>query len=105
MADERIVYIVTTTRPFAGRSNLLKAADFRTVSCATHWRSPCRRWSVERMSLAGYPDAWVALRPVRSLAPPHQRCLPVFWFIEPTSGEVQFCAIRHAELCVRMNLP
>jgi hypothetical protein len=31
--------------------------------------------------------------------------LPVFWFIEPTSGEVQFCAIRHAGLCVRMNLP
>ena len=31
--------------------------------------------------------------------------LPVLWFIEPTSGEVQFCAVRHAELCVRMNLP
>jgi hypothetical protein len=31
--------------------------------------------------------------------------LPVFWFIDPTSGEVQFCAIRHAGLCVRMNLP
>ncbi len=31
--------------------------------------------------------------------------LPVVWFIEPTSGEVQFCAIRHAGLCVRMNLP
>jgi hypothetical protein len=31
--------------------------------------------------------------------------LPVFWFIEPTSGEVQFCAVRHAGLCVRMNLP
>ena len=30
--------------------------------------------------------------------------LPVFWFIEPTSGEVQFCAVRHAGLCVRMNL-
>ena len=30
--------------------------------------------------------------------------LPVFWFIEPTSGEVQFCAIRHAGLCVRMSL-
>jgi hypothetical protein len=29
----------------------------------------------------------------------------VFWFIEPTGGEVQFCAVRHAELCVRMNLP
>jgi hypothetical protein len=31
--------------------------------------------------------------------------LPVFWFIEPTSGEVQFCAIRHAGLCVQMKLP
>jgi hypothetical protein len=31
--------------------------------------------------------------------------LPVFWFVEPTSGEVQFCAVRHAGLCVRMNLP
>jgi hypothetical protein len=31
--------------------------------------------------------------------------LPVFWFIEPISGEVQFCAVRHAGLCVRMNLP
>jgi hypothetical protein len=31
--------------------------------------------------------------------------LPVFWFIEPNSGEVQFCAVRHAGLCVRMNLP
>jgi len=31
--------------------------------------------------------------------------LPVFWFIESTSGEVQFCAVQHAGLCVRMNLP
>jgi hypothetical protein len=31
--------------------------------------------------------------------------LPVFWFIEPRTGEVQFCAVRHAGLCVRMNLP
>ena len=31
--------------------------------------------------------------------------LPVFWFIEPTSGEVQFCAVRHAGLCVQMKLP
>ena len=31
--------------------------------------------------------------------------LPVFWFIKPTSGEVQFCAVRHAGLCVQMNLP
>ncbi len=25
--------------------------------------------------------------------------LPVFWFIEPTSGEVQFCAVKHAGAC------
>jgi hypothetical protein len=31
--------------------------------------------------------------------------LPVIWFIEPASGDVQFCALRHAGLCVRMNLP
>jgi hypothetical protein len=31
--------------------------------------------------------------------------LPVFWSIESISGEVQFCAVRHAGLCVRMNLP
>jgi hypothetical protein len=31
--------------------------------------------------------------------------LPVIWFIEPTSGDVQFCALRHSGLCVRMNLP
>jgi len=31
--------------------------------------------------------------------------LPVFWFIDPTSGEVQFCAVRHAGSCVQMNLP
>jgi hypothetical protein len=27
--------------------------------------------------------------------------LPVFWFIEPNSGEVQFSAARHAGLCLR----
>jgi hypothetical protein len=31
--------------------------------------------------------------------------LPVFWFIEPASGDIQFCPIRHAGLCVRMQLP
>jgi hypothetical protein len=31
--------------------------------------------------------------------------LPVFWFIEPTSGDVQFCPVRHAGLCVQMKLP
>jgi hypothetical protein len=31
--------------------------------------------------------------------------LPVFWFIDPQSGAVQFCAIRHAGICVQMTLP
>jgi hypothetical protein len=31
--------------------------------------------------------------------------LPVIWFIEPMSGDVQFCDIRHAGLCVRISLP
>ena len=31
--------------------------------------------------------------------------LPVVWFIEPATGAVQFCAIRHAGLCVQLTLP
>jgi hypothetical protein len=31
--------------------------------------------------------------------------LPVIWFIEPTTGDVQFCALRAAGICVRMSLP
>ena len=31
--------------------------------------------------------------------------LPVIWFIHPGSGDVQFCAIRHAGLCVKISLP
>ena len=31
--------------------------------------------------------------------------LPVIWFIEPATGAVQFCAIRHAGLCVQLTLP
>jgi len=31
--------------------------------------------------------------------------LPVIWFIDPVSGDVQFCAIRHAGLCVKISLP
>jgi hypothetical protein len=31
--------------------------------------------------------------------------LPVVWFIEPTSGAIQFCAIRHAGACVQITLP
>ena len=31
--------------------------------------------------------------------------LPVIWFIDPGSGDVQFCDIRHAGLCVKIGLP
>ena len=31
--------------------------------------------------------------------------LPLFWFIEPTNGDVQFCAPRHPGVCVRMKMP
>jgi hypothetical protein len=31
--------------------------------------------------------------------------LPVVWFIEPATGAVQFCAIRHAGACVGLELP
>lgn len=30
---------------------------------------------------------------------------PVFWFIEPDKGDVQFCAPRHAGVCLRLALP
>jgi hypothetical protein len=31
--------------------------------------------------------------------------LPVIWFIDPGSGDIQFCDIRHAGLCVKIGLP
>jgi hypothetical protein len=31
--------------------------------------------------------------------------LPVVWFIEPATGAIQFCAIRHAGACVGLKLP
>jgi hypothetical protein len=31
--------------------------------------------------------------------------LPVIWFVEPASSDVQFCDICHAVLCERMSLP
>jgi hypothetical protein len=37
-------------------------------------------------------------------SPPMSPLLPVFWFVDPTSGTVQFCAVRHAGLCVQMSL-
>jgi hypothetical protein len=30
--------------------------------------------------------------------------LPVIWFIDPNNGDVQFCDIRHAGLCVKIDL-
>jgi hypothetical protein len=30
---------------------------------------------------------------------------PVFWFVEPEKGDVQFCAPRHAGVCIRFKLP
>lgn len=30
--------------------------------------------------------------------------LPVIWFIEPATGAIQFCAIRHAGSCVQLTL-
>ncbi|KRQ09311.1 hypothetical protein [Bradyrhizobium manausense] len=29
---------------------------------------------------------------------------PVIWFIDPNGGDVQFCDIRHAGLCVKIDL-
>jgi hypothetical protein len=31
--------------------------------------------------------------------------LPVIWFIEPATGAIQFCAVRHAGACVGLKLP
>jgi hypothetical protein len=31
--------------------------------------------------------------------------LPVFWFVEPQNGDIQFCAPRHPGACVRLKLP
>jgi hypothetical protein len=28
---------------------------------------------------------------------------PVMWFIDPTSGDIQFCALRHAGICIQMS--
>jgi hypothetical protein len=35
---------------------------------------------------------------------PYGAFLPVLWFIEPSTGDVQFCAVRHAGICIRMSL-
>jgi hypothetical protein len=44
------------------------------------------------------------LRPVIG-SPRINAFLPVIWFIEPTSGAIQFCAVSHAEACVQLTLP
>jgi len=36
---------------------------------------------------------------------PYGAFLPVVWFIEPATGDVQFCAPRTPGVCVRMSLP
>ena len=43
-------------------------------------------------------------RPVIGSAP-ISAFLPVIWFIEPATGAMQFCAIRHAGSCVQLTLP
>ena len=45
-----------------------------------------------------------AMHPVTG-APMINPLLPVVWFIDSAKGDVRFCDIRHAGLCVRMNLP
>jgi hypothetical protein len=32
---------------------------------------------------------------------PYGPFLPVTWFIDPTSGDIQFCALRHAGICLQ----
>jgi hypothetical protein len=34
---------------------------------------------------------------------PYGPFLPVMWFIDPTSGDIQFCALRHAGICLQMT--
>jgi hypothetical protein len=43
-------------------------------------------------------------RPVTGTVP-ISAFLPVIWFIEPTTGSIQFCAVRHAGACVKLTLP
>jgi hypothetical protein len=35
---------------------------------------------------------------------PYGAFLPVLWFVEPATGDVQFCALRATGICVRMSL-
>lgn len=36
---------------------------------------------------------------------PYGPFLPVMWFIEPTTGDIQFCALRAAGVCLKLSLP
>jgi hypothetical protein len=36
---------------------------------------------------------------------PYGPFLPVIWFIEPATGEIQFCALRAAGICLTLRLP
>ena len=55
---------------------------------------------IERPSISESYNA----RPVTGSAP-ISAFLPVIWFIEPATGAMQFCAIRHAGSCVQLTLP
>jgi hypothetical protein len=44
------------------------------------------------------------MRPVSGNATISQS-LPIIWFIEPATGDVQFCALRHPGVCVQLSLP
>ena len=43
------------------------------------------------------------MRPVSGNATISQP-LPVIWFIEPATGDIQFCALRHPGVCVQLSL-
>jgi hypothetical protein len=43
-------------------------------------------------------------RPVTTGSASISAFLPVLWFIEPATGAIQFCAIRHAGSCVQLTL-
>lgn len=36
---------------------------------------------------------------------PYGPFLPVLWFIEPAAGDIQFCALRAAGICLNLRLP
>ena len=34
----------------------------------------------------------------------HSPLLPLLWFIDQTSGDIQFCALRHPGICLSMSI-